>query len=108
MARLSKRKKKKFTTVPPEPKKPLSRKTELWILSFITVNIILIAIGYQNMDTPSLTMYVLLVLALIATYIKRKFPVPLHIESHLDNFSLASLSIGFLLFLYVLYQKFTA
>lgn len=106
MARLSKRKKKKIEEIP-EPKKPLSRKTEIWLISFILVNIILLSIGYQNMDTPSLTMYVLLVLALISIYIKRKFPVPANIESHLDMFGLASISISFVLFLYVLYQKFT-
>lgn len=106
MARLSKRKKKKAAETL-EPKKPLSRKTEIWLISFIAVNIILIAIGYQHMDTPSLTMYALLVLALISIYIKRKFPVPSHIESHLDMFGLATISISFVLFLYVLYQKFT-
>lgn len=106
MARLSKRKKKKAEEII-EPKKPLSRKMEIWLISFIIVNIIVLAIGYQNMDTPSLTMYVLLVLALISIYIKRKFPVPRHIEAHLDMFGLATIIISFVLFLYVLYQKFT-
>lgn len=105
MARLSKRKKKKVEEMP-EPKKPLSRKTEIWLISFIVINIVLIAIGYQNMDMPSLTMYSLLVLALISIYIKRKFPVSNNTESHLDMFGLASISIAFVLFIYVLYQKF--
>lgn len=106
MARLSKRRKKKNEEIL-EPKKPLSRKTEIWLISFIIVNIVLLILGYQHMDTPSLAMYVLLVLALISIYIKRKFPVPVHIESHLDMFGLAAISISFVLFLYVLYQKFT-
>lgn len=107
MARLSKRKRRK----PEEtlaPKKPFTRKNEIWLVSFIIVNLLVLGLGLQSMDTPSLAMYTLLVLTLISIYIKRKFPIPERVERYLDTFGATAIGVALVFFLYVCYQKFIA
>lgn len=107
MARLSKARKRKTQEIVPVPKKN-TRMKDFWLISFIFVNVFVLAIGYQTLDLPSIGMYSLLVLTLISIYVKKHFSFSAKTEKHIEHFGLGAIIVAFVLFLYVLYQKFTA
>lgn len=107
MARLSKRK-RKTPVVVEQPRKPFTKKHELFLLGFILLNIVILAVGFQTMDAASLVMYALLVLSLVSVYIKKKFPLPGNIERYIDIFCTGAICLAFLLFIYVSYKTLTS
>lgn len=107
MARLSKARKRKTQEVAPVPKKNTKMK-DFWLISFIFVNIFVLAIGYKTLDLPSIGMYSLLVLTLISIYVKKHFTFSEKTEKYIEQFGLGAIGVAFVLFIYVLYQKFTA
>lgn len=107
MARLSKPRRKKGASVPQAEEKK-SKRSDIWLIMFIFLNLFILIFGYQSMDLPSLGMYGLLVLALISIYIKKRFDLSEKNEAYLEKFGLVAIVAAFVLFIYVAYQKFTA
>lgn len=107
MARLSKPRRKKSASAPQAEEKK-SKRSDIWLIMFIFLNLFILIFGYQSMDLPSLSMYGLLVLALISIYIKKRFDLSEKNEDYLEKFGLVTIIAAFVLFIYVAYQKFTA
>lgn len=108
MARLSRPRKKK--RVEEEDKELSARKekrSNFWLLLFISLNIFVLAMGYRTMDIASTGMYSLLVVALLSIYVKKRFNFSAKTDKAIETFGLTAIVIAFVLFLYVLFHKFS-
>lgn len=76
------------------------------LLGIIIFTLVVLAIGWQHLDGMNLSMYILLLISLSLTYVRRHFQLTEKQQVLAERVGNASIGIAVALFLVICYQQF--